>query len=157
MRQFIIECPVANVSDLVIDWIVQCEGAKITPVAIEPTTSTLDIGLNHANSYRTLNMLGTGLASADVGAVPFVPNAEQLASFGGNATLTVLDEPIKVNLVSASVNWRFAPNVSITGHGAVLFSRLLDVDAGATFTSWSVGLHFTDVFRKGNAAGLIFG
>ena len=59
-------------------------------------TSTLDIGLNYANSYHQINILGTGLASADIGAI----NA------GG------LGNPIKMDSVGATLTWRFAPKVA---------------------------------------------
>ncbi len=31
------------------------------------------------------------------------------------------------------------------------------VDASTNFTSWMVGVHFRDLFKQGNAAGILFG
>ncbi|WP_375466802.1 iron uptake porin [uncultured Nostoc sp.] len=119
--------------------------------------STIDIGINYAHSYHTINILGTGLGSADIASIQFTPNAAQLARFGGNATLATLDEPINVNSVGATVTWRFAPKTSLSLSGALLFANLLNVDASTTFSSWSAGLHFRDIFHEGNTAAVIFG
>jgi hypothetical protein len=104
-------------------------------------TSTLDIGLNYANSYHQINILGTGLASADIGAI----NA------GG------LGNPIKMDSVGATLTWRFAPKVAFNVSGAWIFANLTGVNASTTFTSWMTGFHFSDVFNEGNTAGIIFG
>ncbi len=119
--------------------------------------STIDIGINYAHSYHTINILGTGLGSADIASIRFTPNAAQLARFGGDATLATLDEPINVNSVGATVTWRFAPKTSLSLSGALLFANLLNVDASTTFSSWSAGLHFKDIFHEGNTAAVIFG
>jgi hypothetical protein len=104
-------------------------------------TSNLDIGLNYANSYHQINILGTGLASADIGAIN-----------GG-----VLTDPIQLNSVGATLTWRFAPKVAFNVSGAWIFANLTGVNASTTFTSWMTGFHFSDVFNEGNTAGIIFG
>ncbi|MDZ8028039.1 MAG: iron uptake porin [Nostoc sp. DedQUE11] len=103
----------------------------------------LDIGLTYANSYHEINILGTGLISSDVGAL------------GGVAAGT----PVKLNSVGGTVTWRFSPKIALSGYGAALFvdDSSGDVDASTTFTSWMVGVHFTDLFKSGNNAGIIFG
>jgi hypothetical protein len=106
-------------------------------------TSTLDIGLNYANSYHQINILGTGLAAADIGAI--------------NAAGTSLTNPIKMDSVGATLTWRLAPKVAFNVSGAWIFANLTGVNAATTFTSWMTGFHFSDVFNEGNTAGLIFG
>jgi hypothetical protein len=106
-------------------------------------TSSIDIGLNYANSYHEINILGTGLVSGDIGSLAGVP----------------LGIPVKLNSVGGTATWRFSPKVALSGYGAALFVEDSSgrVDASTTFTSWMVGLHFNDLFSKGNNAGLIFG
>jgi hypothetical protein len=102
---------------------------------------TVDVGLNYANSYHQLNYLGTGLASYDIGAIN-----------GGAAT-----DPIKLNSIGATLAWKVLPQVTFNVSGAWIFANLSGVNASTTFTSWMTGLHFKDVFREGNTAGIIFG
>ncbi|WP_009632711.1 iron uptake porin [Synechocystis sp. PCC 7509] len=111
-------------------------------LTIRPSKS-IDIGLNYANSYHEINILGTGLVNADIGAL------------GGLAAGT----PVKLNSVGGTLTWRFAPKVAISGYGAAIFVDAASgaVDASSTFTSWMVGLHFRDLFAEGNNAGLLFG
>ncbi len=104
-------------------------------------SSSLDIGLNYANSYHQINYLGTGLASYDIGAIN-----------GGGAL-----EPIRLNSVGATITWKFLPQVAFNVSGAWIFANLVNVNASTTFTSWMTGLHFSDVFKEGNTAGLLFG
>mgnify|MGYP001800161592 CR=1 FL=1 len=108
-------------------------------------SDSLDIGLNYANSYHEINILGTGLVSADT-------NALGLAD--GD-----LGVPVKLNSVGGTVNWRFSPNIALSGYGAAIFvdDSSGQVDASTTFTSWMVGLHFQDIVKKGNTAGILFG
>ncbi|MEO1428478.1 MAG: iron uptake porin [Cyanobacteria bacterium J06633_8] len=108
-------------------------------------SKSLDVGLNYANSYHEINILGTGLVSADT-------NALGLAD--GN-----LGIPVKLNSVGGTLNWRFSPNIALSGYGAAIFvdDSSSRVDASTTFTSWMVGLHFQDIIKKGNTAGILFG
>ena len=106
-------------------------------------TSTIDIGLNYANSYHQINILGTGLARADILAI--------------NTPVPSLTDPIKLNSVGATLTWRLAPKVAFNVSGAWIFANLAGVNASTTFTSWMTGFHFSDVFKEGNTAGLIFG
>ncbi len=107
--------------------------------------STLDIAFNYANSYHQINILGTGLSSIDIGAL--------------NGPTLGLGTPVKLNSFGGTVNWRFAPKISLAGYGAALFvdSSSSAVSGSTTFTSWMVGLHFKDLFKQGNNAGIIFG
>lgn len=106
-------------------------------------SSSIDIGLNYANSYHEINILGTGLISGDIGALAGVP----------------LGTPVKLNSFGGTATWRFSPKMALSGYGAALFvdDSAGDIDAGTTFTSWMVGLHFKDLLKSGNNAGLIFG
>ncbi|MBH8567000.1 carbohydrate porin [Nostoc sp. CENA67] len=108
-------------------------------------TSSIDIGLNYANSYHEINILGTGLSSSDIGS---------LVGQGLN-----LGTPVKLNSVGGTVTWRFSPKIAFSGYGAAFFVDDASgaVDASTTFTSWMVGLHFNDLLKQGNNAGIIFG
>ncbi|MDF5711122.1 MAG: iron uptake porin [Nostoc sp. S4] len=106
-------------------------------------SSSIDIGLNYANSYHSINILATGLTSSDIGALAGVD----------------LATPLKLNSVGGTFSWRFSPNIALSGYGAAFFvdDSSGTVDASTTFTSWMAGVHFNDLFRKGNNAGIIFG
>lgn len=106
-------------------------------------SNSLDIGFNYANSYHQINILGTGLVSSDIGALPNVP----------------LGTPVKLNSFGGTVNWRFSPKIALGGYGAAFFvdDSSSTVNASTTFTSWMVGLHFKDLLLPGNNAGIIFG
>ena len=145
-------------------------------LTIRPT-STLDIGLNYANSYHQINILGTGLASADIGSVLFNPaSPNRCATVGSNAadgfgcsateggatergaTLVAIgSEPIRLNSVGGTVTWYFLKDLAITASGAYIFADLVNVNASTTFSSWMVGLYARDLFKQGNSAALIFG
>jgi len=116
------------------------EAAQLT---IKPSKS-LDIGFNYAHSYHEINILATGLVAKDLG-----------GALPGVAAGT----PVQINSVGGTLTWRFAPKIAFSTYGAALFVQNASnrVDASTTFTSWMVGLHFTDLFKKGNNAGLIFG
>ncbi len=120
-------------------------GSSIEAVqlTIKPSKS-LDIGLNYAHSYHEINILGTGLVAQDIG-----------GALPGVAAGT----PIQINSVGGTLTWRFAPKIAFSTYGAGLFVQDASshVDASTTFTSWMVGLHFTDLLKKGNNAGIIFG
>lgn len=106
-------------------------------------SSSIDIGLNYANSYHQINILGTGLTTNDIGALAGVD----------------LGTPVKLNSVGGTLTWRFTPNIALSGYGAAFFVDDSSgvVDASTTFTSWMAGLHFNDLFQKGNNAGILFG
>lgn len=120
-------------------------GSSITAAQLtfKPSKS-LDIGLNYAHSYHEINILGTGLVAKDIGA----------ALPGVAAGI-----PVNINSVGGTLTWRFAPKVAFSTYGSAFFVEDSSgrVDASTTFTSWMVGLHFTDLFKEGNNAGLIFG
>jgi hypothetical protein len=120
-------------------------GSSIEAVqlTLKPTKS-LDFGLNYAHSYHELNLLGTGLVAKDVGAA--LPGVSP-------------GTPVQINSVGATLTWRFAPKIAFSSYGSAFFVQDASsrVDASTTITSWMVGLHFTDLFHKGNNAGLIFG
>ncbi|MEH2211741.1 iron uptake porin [Nostoc sp.] len=103
----------------------------------------LDIGLNYAHSYHEINILATGLVSSDIGAL------------AGVATGT----PLTLNSVGGTVTWRLSPKIALSGYGAAIFvdAASNSVDASTTFTSWMAGIHFRDLFKSGNTAGILFG
>lgn len=111
-------------------------------LTIKPSKN-FDIGLNYANSYHEINFLGTGLVNADVGSLAGVPAGI----------------PVKLNSVGATLTWRFAPKIAFSTYGAAIFveDSSSRVNASTTFTSWMAGLHFTDLFKEGNNAGILFG
>ncbi|MEH2086931.1 iron uptake porin [Nostoc sp.] len=103
----------------------------------------LDIGLNYAHSYHEINILATGLVSSDIGAL------------AGVATGT----PLTLNSVGGTVTWRLSPKIALSGYGAAIFvdAASNSVNASTTFTSWMAGVHFKDLFKSGNTAGILFG
>ncbi len=113
-----------------------------TQLTFKPTSS-IDVGLNYAHSYHEVNILGTGLVRDDIGALAGV----------------ALGTPVTLNSVGGTVTWRFSPKLALSGYGAAMFvdDSSGGVDASTNFTSWMVGLHFNDLFKSGNNAGIIFG
>ncbi|MBD2452780.1 carbohydrate porin [Nostoc sp. FACHB-87] len=114
-----------------------------TQLTFKPTNS-IDVGLNYAHSYHEINILGTGLVRDDIGALAGVE----------------LGTPVTLNSVGGTLTWRFSPKVALSGYGAAMFVDASSggaVNASTTFTSWMVGLHFNDLFKSGNNAGIIFG
>jgi Carbohydrate-selective porin, OprB family/S-layer homology domain len=111
-------------------------------LTLKPSKS-IDVGLNYANSYHEINILGTGLTSSDIFA---------LSGVG-------LGIPVKLNSFGGTVNFRPSDNFAISGYGAAIFvdDSSGRVDASSTFTSWMVGLHLKDIIKKGNTAGILFG
>ena len=113
-----------------------------TQLTFKPS-SALDIGLNYAHSYHEINILATGLVSSDIGAL------------SGVAAGT----PLTLNSVGGTVTWRLSPKIALSGYGAAIFvdAASNNVDASTTFTSWMAGVHFRDLFKSGNTAGILFG
>jgi hypothetical protein len=111
-------------------------------LTIKPTKS-IDIGLNYANSYHEINILGIGSARS---------SADALGGLG-------LATPVNLNSVGATLTWRLTPKVAFSTYGAYIFVRdaSRSVDASSDFTSWMVGVHFNDLLKEGNTAGIIFG
>ncbi|MEH2389564.1 MAG: iron uptake porin, partial [Nostoc sp.] len=113
-----------------------------TQLTFKPSPA-LDIGLNYAHSYHEINILATGLVSSDIGAL------------AGVAAGT----PLTLNSVGGTVTWRLSPKIALSGYGAALFvdAASNSVNASTTFTSWMAGIHFKDLFKSGNTAGILFG
>ncbi|UBF30332.1 iron uptake porin (plasmid) [Kovacikia minuta CCNUW1] len=127
-----------------------------TQLTIKPSKS-FDIGLNYAHSYHQINILGTGLASADIGSVLFAPNASELARANGSALVAVANQGITLDTLGATAAFRITPAVTLAGSFTYIFSDLVRVDASTNFISWLVGVHFKDLLTKGGSAGLLFG
>ena len=113
-----------------------------TQLTFKPSPA-LDIGLNYAHSYHEINILATGLVSSDIGAL------------AGVAAGT----PLTLNSVGGTVTWRLSRKIALSGYGAAIFvdASSNSVDASTTFTSWMAGIHFRDLFKSGNTAGILFG
>ncbi|MEH2044735.1 iron uptake porin [Nostoc sp.] len=113
-----------------------------TQLTFKPSPA-LDIALNYAHSYHEINILATGLVSSDIGAL------------AGVAAGT----PLTLNSVGGTVTWRLSPKIALSGYGAAIFvdAASNSVDASTTFTSWMAGVHFRDLFKSGNTAGILFG
>ena len=112
-----------------------------TQLTFKPSSS-IDIALNYANSHHQLNILATGLGDGDIGTLSGLPATQD----------------VHVNSVGGTATWRVSSNIALAGYGAVFF---VNNDGGpsakTTITSWMGGLHFTDLFKKGNTAGILFG
>ncbi|MEH2401192.1 iron uptake porin [Nostoc sp.] len=113
-----------------------------TQLTFKPSPA-VDIGLNYAHSYHEINILATGLVSSDIGAL------------SGVAAGT----PLTLNSVGGTITWRLSPRIALSGYGAAIFvdAASNSVDASTTFTSWMAGIHFRDLFKSGNTAGILFG
>jgi len=120
-------------------------------------SKNFDIGLNYAHSYHQVNILGTGLSTADIGAILFAPTPDQVASRGGVPLFAIADQGIKLNTFGATAAFRITPQVSLAGSVTYITSSLTQVGAGTDFLSWLVGVQVKDVITKGGSAGLIFG
>jgi hypothetical protein len=125
-------------------------------LTIKPT-QTLDIGLNYSHSYHEINILGTGLATADIGSILFAPSPGEIASNGGTPLGAIANQGIKLNTFGASAAFRITPNITLAGSFTYILSELARIDASTNFISWLVGVHFKDVVSKGSSAGLLFG
>ncbi len=124
-------------------------------LTVKPSNS-IDVGINYAHSYHALNILGLGLSRFSTNALS-IPG--RTVNPDGSVNLSgFLNTPVQVNSVGATVAWRFAPKITLTGYGAYFF---VDATAGPSasskFSSWMVGLYFQDLLKEGNSAGLIFG
>ncbi|MCP2730296.1 iron uptake porin [Limnofasciculus baicalensis] len=124
-------------------------------LTIKPSKS-FDIGLNYAHSYHDLNILGIGNSRYSSSPL-FIPGQTQ--DLTGNLNLAgTLNTPIHVNSIGATLTWRVAPKIAFTGYGSYFFvDSAAGADASSNFSSWMVGLHFQDLLKEGNSAGLIFG
>ena len=126
-----------------------------TQLTLKPVEQ-LDIGLNYAYSFHELNILATGLTRFD--ATPLaIPdqtvNADGTINVGG-----ILDTSIGIHSIGTSFNWNFLPKISLTGYGSYFFVESRSgSDASSEFLSWMTGVHFKDLLKEGNTAGLIFG
>jgi hypothetical protein len=127
-------------------------------LTVRPARS-LEIGLNYAHSYHQINILGTGLAAADIGAVLFNPTATEIARRGQGlgAVGAIANQGIALNTLGATVAWKLSPQLTLAGSYSYIFGDLVDIDASTNFQSWIVGLHLKDILRKGNTAGILFG
>ncbi|MEQ8542127.1 MAG: iron uptake porin [Coleofasciculus sp. D1-CHI-01] len=119
-------------------------------------SSQFDIGLNYAYSYHDLNIMGLGLTRFSSN--PLNIPGRTVDGDGNPIVGGILDTPVHVNSLGATATWRISPKISLTGYGAYFFvDAVAGADASSDFTTWMAGLHFQDLFKEGNTAGLIFG
>ncbi len=115
-----------------------------TQLTYKPS-SNLGVALNYAFSSHKINILGTGLTSQDINAIPT------------NSAATSLSNRINLNSLGLTANYGITPNLDLTATGSLISSNLPGVDANATFTSWMVGGSLKDAFAPGNRLGILFG
>jgi Carbohydrate-selective porin, OprB family len=126
-----------------------------TQLTVTPNDS-LTFGLNYAHSYHDLGIMGIG--NSHFAALPLsIPgqtvNADGSLNVGG-----ILNTPVHVNSLGATVNWRVSPKVSLTGYGSYFFvDSVAGQEASSNFTSWMTGVYFSDLLKEGNTGGLLFG
>ncbi|XGV97708.1 MAG: iron uptake porin [Leptolyngbya sp. BL-A-14] len=127
-------------------------------LTVKPS-SKLDIGLNYAHSYHQINILGTGLAASDIGSVLFTPTPGEIARRGAGlgAAGAVINQGITLDTLGLTAAFKLSPKLSLAGSFSYIFSSLVDINASTDFLSWQVGVQANDLFRKGSAAGIIFG
>ena len=114
-----------------------------TQLTYKPS-SNLALALNYAFSSHKINILGTGLTSQDINAIP-TNDANSLSN------------RISLNSLGLTANYGITPNVDLTATGSLISSNLPGIDAKATFTSWMVGGSFKNAFAPGNLLGVLFG
>lgn len=113
-------------------------------LTISPSDN-IDVGINYAHSYHDLNIMGTGLSRFSAQPL-FIPGSDPF------------NTPVNINSVGATVAWRVAPKVTLTGYGSYFFvDAAAGPDASSNFSSWMGGIYFADLFKEGNTAGLLFG
>ncbi len=117
-----------------------------TQLTVNPS-DRLQAAFNYAHSYHQINILATGLGSADIGAVLF-PAADVAA---------IADEGISFDTLGATFNYKLTPKLELAGTATYIMSDLVDVNASTNFLTWMAGVKASDIFREGNSAGLLFG
>ena len=106
-------------------------------------SSNLAVAFNYAHSSHAINILGTGLSSQDIIAIPNTVNA--------------LSPGIVLDSVGLTVNSGITPQIDLTATGSLFFANLPGIDARATFSSWMTGVSVKDVLGTGNRLGVLFG
>ncbi len=106
-------------------------------------SSDLALAFNYAHSSHAINILGTGLSSQDIVAIPNTANG--------------LGQGIVVDSLGLTANSSITPKIDLTATGSLLFANLPGVDAKATFSSWMAGVNVKDVLGTGNRLGVLFG
>lgn len=105
--------------------------------------SNLALAFNYAHSSHAIDILGTGLSSQDIVAIPNTANG--------------LGQGIVLDSLGLTANSSITPKIDLTATGSLFFANLPSVDAKATFTSWMAGVNVKDVFGTGNQLGVLFG
>ena len=106
-------------------------------------SSNLAMAFNYAHSSHAIDILGTGLSSQDIVAIPNTANG--------------LGQGIVLDSLGLTVNSSITPKIDLTATGSLFFANLPGVDARATFTSWMTGFSVKDAFGTGNRLGVLFG
>ncbi len=128
---------------------------------------TLDLALNFSYSQHAINVLGTGLSSGgvlgyggDIFSVPGLP-------YG---TLGNLAQRVQIFGVGGTGTYRVTPKIALSGYAAGIFvntiggtntlaggGALPSPTAGAVYSSFMGGVHFSDAIFEGNTAAFIIG
>jgi hypothetical protein len=119
--------------------------------------SAFQIGLNYAHSYHQINILGTGLATSDIGSILFAPTPLEVLRNGNTILTAVANQGIRLDTLGATAAFNITPNLTLAGSFTYIFSDLVRINASTNFLSWLVGLYVKDVVGKGSSAGIIFG
>ena len=126
-----------------------------TQLTLTPTES-INVGLNYAYSYHDLDVMATGLTSYSTTPLSIpdrTVNADGTLNVGG-----ILNTPVRIHSVGATFSWEFIPQIALTGYGGYFFvDSAAGPDASSEFSSWMAGLSFSDLFKEGNTAGVLFG
>jgi hypothetical protein len=133
--------------------------AVLAQLAFQPNKD-LSIGLTYANAYYSG-------AENDVAVSGAYGTAFANSPFGagvGNTGSTPRGVPTTANNFGIQASYRITPGFAISGWG--LYTQAIaeetvgaNVNRGdqADIWSWSIGLAFPDLFKKGNLAGIVFG
>ncbi len=113
-----------------------------TQVTYKPS-SDLALAFNYAHSSHAIDILGTGLSSQDIVAIPNTANG--------------LAQGIVIDSFGLTANSSITPKIDLTATGSLFFANLPGVDASATFSSWMAGVNVKDVLGTGNRLGVLFG
>jgi len=126
--------------------------AAVGQIVLRPSR-TFDVGLTYVRSYipgSNVNGLGSN---------PFNQGAPNL--FGGTGTGYAANpfngEATSTNAVSAQVQWRLTPTVTIGGWYGYSFANNRRTTEEARIANWAGFLGIRDVVGKGNLLGFLFG
>ena len=101
-------------------------------------TDAFKLGIGYANSYHQGASLNSGL------------NQETFTS-------TVAVPSLRANTIVGSLVWDITNKFTFNTWGSYIFADGNNNAGSTTFTSWSTGFSFKDIFGEGDLAAVIFG